>query len=422
MVKLLGNFSRLNPQKILVAGDLLLDTYTIGKARRISPEAPVAIIHVEKEEAKPGGAGNVILNLISMGASVVALGRIGNDWGGQTLLHALKDQPIDLRGILIDHSYKTPIKNRIIADSQQIARVDHEIVLGLSNPLEKKAIALLPQLLEGVQVVAISDYGKGFLTPSLLKALIDTARNRGIYIIADPKGIDFSRYNGVDLLKPNVGEAYTAASLPRESPLDIVGNVLFQSIEMQALMVTRSEEGISLFQKEGGRLDFPVLAKTVKDVTGAGDTVLAMMAFAIANKLSLPCSIELANAAAGIAISESGCAQITLSQLAKHLLQSDFTNKIFDMDHLHLLKAALENTPCLLISLKRDQIPDPATIAQLAQAKRTSGRATLAVIEEEPVDELILQMLASLQPLDFILLNTSKKALIDHLPFIEELQ
>src|SRR5262245_45947314 len=154
MVKLVNMLSRLNPAKVLVIGDMLLDSYTIGKARRISPEAPVAVVNVQREEHRPGGAGNVILNLLSLGAQVIAIGRVGNDWAGQMFVNALEQEKVDVRMIVVQEAYSTPVKNRIIADNQQIVRVDHEQVISLSESLEQYIIDQLRTLLQGVRVIA----------------------------------------------------------------------------------------------------------------------------------------------------------------------------------------------------------------------------------------------------------------------------
>lgn len=418
MVKLFGTFSQLAPKKILVAGDLLLDTYTFGKARRISPEAPVAIINVQKEDVRAGGAGNTLLNLISMGAEVSCLGRVGKDESGKKLISALKKENICTDGIIIDPSFSTPIKNRIVADNQQIVRVDHEIITPLPKELEQKAIQLLPSLLKDVEVIAISDYGKGFLTTPLLKALTKIAREKNIFIIADPKGTDFAKYGPVNLLKPNLSEAYAATHLPTYTPLNEVAEIIFRNAEAESLLITRSEDGISLFNKDGTQFDFPVIVKQVKDVTGAGDTVLAMLAVAIANKLSMSSAIQLSNIAAGIAIEQFGCARISLPQLAKRLLESDVSNKIFDLEHLHALQAALADTDCILIELSGLHPPEPELVAELAKEKKSSGRAILATINSDPISEVMVNMIASLQPIDFILLNTSQDQIRKYFPNI----
>lgn len=405
MVRLTGTFSRLSRDKVLVIGDILLDTYTIGKARRISPEAPVAIVHVQREEHRLGGAGNVLLNLVSMGCDVVAIGRVGNDLGGERLLTAFEEEKIDTRGILTQPAYPTPIKNRVIADNQQIVRVDHEQVIPLSADLQNRVIELLPALLHGVKVIAISDYGKGFLTYELLRAIITLGCERSIPIIADPKGIDFAKYARSTILKPNLSEVYAAAGLPREAPLDQVATKVLQLSQADMLMVTRSEEGISLFYRDGHRQDFPVRVREVKDVTGAGDTVLAMLACALANGLSVAEAIQLSNVAAGIAIERVGCARVTLSDLARRLLEQDVVNKVFDQEHLFALQQALHGRKFALLGLSTEDGLSPKLFSSLRELGHRHDWDLLIYVKDKQPDEEFVNLLASLHDVDFILVH-----------------
>lgn len=404
MVKLANILSRLNPAKILVIGDMLVDSYTHGKARRISPEAPVAVVNVLRDEHRPGGAGNVILNLVSLGAEVIAIGRVGNDWAGQTLKGALQHENVDVRMVVAQEGYFTPVKNRIMADNQQIVRIDHEQMIALNESLEQYIIDQLDKLLFGVKIVAISDYGKGFLTPALLTALIQKARQMGIPTITDPKGHDFKKYQGTTIIKPNLKEAYAAANLPTTASLETVAAHVLSQCQAELLMVTRSEAGISLFDDEGERYDFPVHAKEVKDVTGAGDTVLAMLAHALANKLSYDEGAQLCNVAAGIAIEHVGCARVSLSDLALRLFEHDISHKIFDQEHLFVLKEVLKRSSFSILMLS--QI-DSLTPSLFQMIKKLSKENESLLIYVDPIDpsEVFLDMLSSLQEVNFIVLH-----------------
>jgi rfaE bifunctional protein kinase chain/domain len=401
MVKLANMLSRLNPAKILVIGDMLLDSYTIGKARRISPEAPVAVVNVQREDHRPGGAGNVILNLLSLGAQVVAIGRVGKDWAGQTLVRALEQEKVDTRMIVIQEAYSTPVKNRIIADNQQIVRIDHEQLVALNEALEQSIIDHLSQLLQGVKVIAISDYGKGFLTPTLLAALIQEANQMKIPVITDPKGHDFKKYKGTTIIKPNLSEAYAAANLPPTVALENVASLVLSQCQAQLLMVTRSEAGISLFNDEGDRFDFPVHAKEVKDVTGAGDTVLAMLAYAIANQLSYEEAAQLCNVAAGIAIEHVGCVRVSLSDLALRLFEHNMSHKIFDQEHLFVLKEVLKHRPFTLLMLSQIE---SLTLALFQSIKQMTleGESLLVYMDNIASNETCIEMISSLQEVSFI--------------------
>lgn len=306
----------LKAKKVLVAGDLMLDVYTIGEVKRISPEAPVPVLHVSEEKRLPGGAGNAILNLVSLGMEVVALGRVGEDTSGRHLLGQLAAEDVDTRGVLSDPAFQTPTKNRMLASGQQLMRVDYETPAPLSENLQASFALQLPLLLEGVSVVAISDYAKGFLTPGLLKTLIEAAKSQDIPIIVDPKGKDFTRYEGATLLKPNLMEAYQATTLTHEATLEEVAEQIFRMVNIENLMVTRSQHGIALFKPSSARQDFPARVHEVKDVTGAGDTVLAVLTAAVANGYTLEEATQLANVAAGLAIERIGCARISREELA----------------------------------------------------------------------------------------------------------
>lgn len=405
MTRLSGVFSRIGPCKIMVIGDFVVDTYTIGKARRISPEAPVAIVNVQKTEQRAGGAGNTVLNLVSLGIQVVAVGRVGHDSMGDFLKQSLFSEGVSIDGLFVEPRYTTPTKNRIIADGQQIVRVDHEEVKALNETLEQQVIESLPQLLSDVAIVAISDYGKGFLTRTLLASLIECAQAKNIPIIADPKGIDFTKYKGATVVKPNLSEAIQASGLGSDASLEQVAAKVLQITESETLMVTRSEQGISLFHRNGTREDFPVQIREIKDVTGAGDTVLAMVACAMANGLSMTAAAQLANVAAGIAIEHFGCARVSLEELAHRLLEKDVTNKVFDEEHLYALQKVLKGKQFVLIGLNSAQGITSTilrSIRQLAQAQEIM--LLIYIRDHNPSDEFV-DILASLNDVDYIILN-----------------
>lgn len=416
MVRLTGMFSRLARRKVLVAGDFLLDTYTIGKARRISPEAPVAVVHVQKEEHRPGGAGNVALNLVSMGCQPIVIGRMGLDPYGESLLASLSKENIDTRGMIQQAGYPTPIKNRIIAENQQIVRVDHEVIMPLSLDLERKLIDNLPSLMEGVDLIAISDYGKGFLSNALLSEIIDIGRDLKIPIIADPKGSDFTKYRRSSIIKPNLSEVYVAANLPSHASLDLAAQRVLEQSDCDVLMVTRSEAGISIFHRNEERQDFPVRAREVKDVTGAGDTVLAMMACALANGLSIPEAVQLSNVAAGIAIERFGCARVTLSDLARRLLENDVANKVFDEEHLFALQNALHGRKLVVLGVSASKGLTSRIFSSIRQLSQKDDADLLLYIKDEDPDEEFVSLLSSLHDVDFILVNgASLRSLCDRI-------
>ncbi len=302
----------MQPKTILVLGDLMLDLYTFGRVHRISPEAPVPILCAEREQSLPGGAGNVVLNLLSLGMHVKVLSRLGEDHASTQLWEILKAEGANCSAIHIDPTYTLPRKHRLVAQQQQLLRIDHEDNLPLRPSIEAAIVDQLPKTLEGVDFIAVSDYGKGFLTPSLLHHVFMMAK---VPILVDPKGRDFSRYRGATYLKPNQEEALAAAGLTFGDSLDQAAKIILQQVPLEALIVTRSEEGIALFRADTPRVDYPTTMQSVRDVTGAGDTVLAVMAAGLANLWSLDRALQVANQAAAIAISQVGCARVSWLEL-----------------------------------------------------------------------------------------------------------
>ena len=406
MEKLRNLLARRNKIKILVIGDIMLDEYIWGKVDRISPEAPVPVMEVRSQQSRPGGAGNVVLNLTALGGQVIAMGRLGADAQGKELQECLSLEGVDQKDLTIEPGYRTPVKNRLIADSQQLLRVDLETITPLIPALEQEMIALLPSLIAEVQVVAISDYGKGFLTVPLLQAAIHIARNARVPILIDPKGSDFTKYHGATLLKPNLTEAYAAAKLPTSAPLDTVARHIFSLTQMDLLLITRSEAGMTLFDAQGTRTDFPVRSREVKDVTGAGDTVLAMICLALASGFDMDIAAQLANIAAGIAIERVGCVQVTLAELAQRLLALDSETKVFDEHHMYALHQVLKGKKYILLVLQKGQEMTSQLLRSIRQLARREGEALIIYVHQSHPDEEFIHFLSSLQEVNSIILQT----------------
>jgi rfaE bifunctional protein kinase chain/domain len=402
MVKLARTFSHFRPFKALVLGDFMLDTYTTGRVKRISPEAPVPVMEVHKQESRPGGAGNVVLNLTTLGATVYAVGRIGSDPEGEELKKHLF--AADTHALLVEPHYKTPVKNRLIADSQQLIRVDFETITPLQPAFETLMIEQLQTLIHQVDVVAISDYGKGFLTHRLIQAAIQIAKAANIPSIVDPKGSDFSKYRGATVLKPNLSEAYTAAKCLPSASLDEVAKQLLSLTE--TLLITRSEAGISIFDAAGTRSDFPVRSKEVKDVTGAGDTVLSMICLGLANGLDIQLAAQLANIAAGLSIERLGCVQITLSELAERLLQVDSDTKIFDENHTYALHQVLQGKRYSLLVLEKGQPLSHSLFRTIRKLSAQEEQELIVYVRNTEPDDELIHLLSSLPEVDYIILQT----------------
>jgi D-beta-D-heptose 7-phosphate kinase/D-beta-D-heptose 1-phosphate adenosyltransferase len=260
-------------------------------------------------------------------------------------------------------------------------------------------VAKLPELLSRVDIAAISDYGKGFLTPALLQRVIGEANTRNIPVIVDPKGFDYRRYSGADIIKPNLSETYAAAGVDTDAPLETAVEKILSAVDVKTLMVTRASQGISLFHASGSREDFPVRVREVKDVTGAGDTVLAMLTVAVASGLTLADAAQLCNIAAGIALEKVGCARVTLSQLAMRLLEIDGANKVFTRDHQDVLQLALQGQKLNILNL-----PDTdALTADLYKSIKAQAQP-LIISLKDPHPEFV-NILSSLKEVHSILLN-----------------
>ncbi len=410
MVKLFNSFKKLQSKKIIVIGDLMLDTYTMGDASRISPEAPVVVLRVHKEEKRAGGAGNAALCLKELNQNVKLIGRIGDDAAGKTLLDLFKEEGFSASGIFTQKNYQTPLKNRVIANNQQIIRVDREDATDLPELLEEKIINDLPTLLENVDLIAISDYGKGFLTKTLLSAIISYAKEKNIPTVIDPKGVDYSKYRGAFLIKPNLKEVYIASNLTPDHSLETAAQKVLETTGSEYLFVTKSDKGISIFSKEMAREDFPVVPRDIVDVTGAGDTVLAILSASIANGLSLNESAHLSNLAAGLAVQRFGCAAVTLSEIANLLLSEGVENKIYDEEHLYALKEALKGKKSALIEINSKNGITIETLNLIRQVKRKNDWQLLIYIDDLDPPQEFLDALASLHDVDYIINYTESAA------------
>lgn len=400
MVALSKALSRITPRTILVVGDLILDKYTFGSSQRISPEAPVPVILVDREECKAGGAGNVALNLIAMGMRVRLVGRVGLDSAGRQLLESLSQKGVDVCGIIEEAGYRTPAKNRLIASSQQLVRIDNETASPLSATSEHRLIEQLTPLFHGVDLVAISDYAKGTLSSALLSAVIQTANRLHIPCITDPKSADFSRYAGSTILKPNASETLRAAPQGISS-LEAAAFAILKTTRIDTLMVTRSEEGISLFYPDGRQDHFSVPRKEVRDVTGAGDTVLAMVSAAFASGVPLNEVVPLANVAASCAVERLGCACISLNDVASRLLEDSSSGNICSAETFEHLYGVLQQK-LLFINIASHTLA-PTHLLQLAKtAQKYPDRYSVVCFTGQTPDPSLLELIASLKPLHLV--------------------
>ena len=331
--------------KILVAGDLMIDHYLWGKCERISPEAPVQVVNVGNETKLLGGAGNVIHNLIALGAEVDVISVIGGCEISNELKALLKDINVRPDYLIEQKDRITSKKSRIIASQQQVVRYDRESVDPISKNSQDSLLSIYKKILNDYDVVLLSDYGKGVLTSELTQMLIKIAKKNNIKVLVDPKGLNYSKYAGAYLLTPNKKEASEATQIninSNESLLQAITE-LKKLCHLNVSLITLSEQGVAIF--DNSLRVHPTVAREVFDVTGAGDTVLASLGFALSCGYEIDQAVEFANLAAGVVVSKIGSATATLDEIIEYqssLHQSTSDVHIKTWDEIELLSKKLK--------------------------------------------------------------------------------
>jgi D-beta-D-heptose 7-phosphate kinase/D-beta-D-heptose 1-phosphate adenosyltransferase len=308
-------------RRLLVLGDLMLDHYLWGRCERISPEAPVPVVEVQKETSSLGGAGNVAANLTSLGAEPVLVGLVGEDDRSRQLFEAFADRGVDTRAIVRDPSRPTTMKTRIIAHSQQVVRADWESRADVEGKALKTLLATLERELPKCHGLIVSDYGKGVVTRVVLEKALGLAKAKKLPTCVDPKESHIDAYKGVSILTPNQNEAgyVMGQRITDETSLMSVGWGLQKRLDVDCALITRGADGMSLFERSGRYTHLPTVAREVYDVTGAGDTVVSVVALALAAGADYPEACYLANHAAGVVIREVGTATCSPSELRASL-------------------------------------------------------------------------------------------------------
>ncbi len=312
--KILNKFPKV---KILVVGDIMMDRFIWGKVSRISPEAPVPVVAVEKETFLLGGAANVVNNIHSLGGKVSLCGVVGDDEMGEKIIKELAEMGIGMHGIFVEQGRQTTTKTRIIAHQQQVVRIDREATDHLKVPTLRNLSEFLKKNMEGFNGVILSDYGKGLLTKELIRATIRRTREMKKFIMVDPKLKNFSHYKGATVITPNAAEASAASGILINdlSSLKRAGSMLLKKLGCDVLVITRGEEGIAIFEPHQEPFLVSTVAKEVYDVTGAGDTVIGTMALALGAGARVIEAAKLANYAAGIVVGKIGTATVSWAEL-----------------------------------------------------------------------------------------------------------
>jgi len=418
--------TKFNRCMVLVVGDLMIDEYLWGDVERISPEAPVQVVAVQNEEFTLGGAGNVVNNLAALGADVCTVGVIGAGRDGGRLLKLFNGLDLGTEGIFQEPGRLTTRKTRVIAGSQHVLRIDHESRREISPETLERLIQFLEKKMETVDVVLVSDYGKGLITRPFLVRLLAAAEKHGKMTIADPKGLDFSKYAGISLLTPNRKEAAQASGIKitDDATLLEAGEKIMASAGIGNLLITCGKDGVALFQSGEELNKVSSQARQVFDVSGAGDTVLAVLGLAVAVGAPLEQAAATANTAAGIVVGKVGTATVSKKELTAALRkyptessakqktidelttiagdlrkkekQIVLTNGCFDLlhaGHVDLLDASKQMGDVLIVA-----IDDDASVRQL----KGSGRPVIAARER-------VRILNAMDVVDYIVVFSSNR-------------
>jgi len=315
--RLVGLVRRLAGVRVLVVGDLMLDRFVWGRVQRISPEAPVPVVHVTREDARPGGAGNVVSNVAALGGRAAVCGIVGRDPAGTRLLAALAALGARTDEVVVAREHLTTQKTRIIAHNQQLVRLDREGSAPADGAVARRMCERVLGALRRYDVVVVSDYGKGAIGPELLAALAEAHERRRFTWVVDPKRANFPHYRRPSLVKPNREEAGAASGIEitDAASLRAAGERLLALWEAEAVLISRGDEGMALFRPGGRVRAFPTAAREVYDVTGAGDTVVATCALALGAGATLEEATMLANHAAGVVVGKVGTATVTAGEL-----------------------------------------------------------------------------------------------------------
>ena len=382
---------------VLCLGDVMLDRFLHGDIERISPEAPVPVIRLRETREMPGGAGNVACNIASLGARAVLVGLVGEDEAGERLRRILAAKPGIEAALVATSRRPTICKTRFIAGRQQVVRADDESGAAL---FEEEAAALQASVaawLPHCQAMVLSDYGKSALEPALVAQVIAAARQAGVPVFVDPKTDDFTRYRGATCITPNLKEFAAAARAPcgTEAEIATAAHRLLAACEADAILVTRSERGMTLVERHGEVTTVPARAREVFDVSGAGDTVIAALALAQAGGRTLAQAMHVANAAAGVVVSKLGTATANIAEVMHELSAQADRLAGAPAPGLQSMDAALG-----MVALWREQglrvgftngcfdILHPGHVALLAAARQACDRLVVALNTDESVARL----------------------------------
>ena len=405
--------------KILVVGDLMIDEYIWGDVDRISPEAPVQVVAVTREDFTLGGAGNVINNLIALGAQVWAMGVIGTGTNGRIVHEKLDELGVNVEGVVTESKRMTTRKTRIIAAHQHVLRIDRETRAEIAAESFKQLVKAAGSIVRNVDAVLVSDYAKGLLTPGFMSRLIDLAKRYAKPLLVDPKGSDFSKYAGASLLKPNKKEAAVASGIEitDEKTLFTAGRSLVKEVGAKRVLITCGKDGMILFEPKRKPYVIHAEARQVFDVSGAGDTVLSVLGLALAAGASYRGGMELANTAASLVVGKVGTATISPRELesAVHRDLDAGARKYVSLPMLeNICKDLKKNNRKIVLTNGCFDLLHAGHIGLLNEAKNLGDILVVAIDDDESVRKLkgkdrpVIQadqrvkMLAALDAVDYV--------------------
>jgi D-beta-D-heptose 7-phosphate kinase/D-beta-D-heptose 1-phosphate adenosyltransferase len=311
---------RFKEAKVAVLGDIMLDEFYWGKVDRISPEAPVPVVQVNKETWRPGGAANVASNLVALGAKAFIFGVVGDDGAGRRLTEEIQNEKINTEGLIVDSGRRTSVKTRIIGQKQQMIRIDRENTEIIDLERQRDIINSLCAMCEKLDGVIVSDYAKGVINKDLLEEITGHFKRHHKFVAIDPKLKNFAIYKNPTVITPNTKEAESTLGRVFETDEDVLkgGQDLLKNTGADSILITRSEQGLTLFQKHKGPVTIPTRALDVYDVTGAGDTVIAAFSMALAVGCSKEEAAEISNLAAGVVVGLIGTATASQAMVLDH--------------------------------------------------------------------------------------------------------
>ncbi|MFZ0274111.1 MAG: bifunctional D-glycero-beta-D-manno-heptose-7-phosphate kinase/D-glycero-beta-D-manno-heptose 1-phosphate adenylyltransferase HldE [Acidobacteriaceae bacterium] len=378
--------------RVLVVGDVMLDRYIWGDVERISPEAPVPIVHAMQRNERPGGAANVAMNITGLGANAILFGFFGNDEDGAALENRVRESGVESRMTRVA-GHPTTAKLRILSGRQQMLRLDTEQVTGYPEAAYAALIAAVDAALADTDAVVLSDYAKGVLTEELCQHVIKASKARGIPVLVDPKQRDFRRYRGATTICPNLHELSTVVGLPVKDSdaLLAAGQSLVSELGLESLIATMSEKGIAVLRKDS-KFVASAVARQVFDVSGAGDTVIATLALAVASGLKMETAVQLANVAAGIVVGKVGTVPVDRDELLTSLMpeiELRAEEKVLTLDDLKVRIAAWRSAGQRIVFTNGCfDLLHIGHITLLEDARREGDRLIVAINSDTSVQEL----------------------------------